>query len=128
MDELDLGNGSSLPLYLDPDSFDSAVSGVVSAYDSLTKLLSSSRNTTTDDSDLGDSAVASACENFRRAWLTETELTAQAVGIIVQLLPRTKNNYQETDNSGGTGIGELEPQVPSPVPPVTEPSRDEPGG
>ncbi|MGW4720320.1 hypothetical protein [Nocardia sp. NPDC004260] len=132
MDELDLGNGRTLPLYLDPESFDSAVSGVVSTYDSLTKLLNSLKNTGMDGSGLGDSAVASACVDFRRAWVTETELTAQAVGIIVELLPRAKRQYQEADHDGRAsvegGTGQVPPLAPPPVPPVTEPSGRPPGG
>jgi hypothetical protein len=101
---------------------------VVSTYDSLTKLLNSLKNTGMDDSGLGDSAVASACADFRHAWVTETELTAKAVGIIVELLPQAKRKYQEADHDGGTRIGGGTGQVPSPVPLVTEPSSRPPSG
>ena len=104
MGQLDLGSGKSLPLYLDPDSFDSAVYGVVLTYDSLTSLLNSLKNAGTDGSGLGDSAVASACADFNRAWVAETELTAKAVGTIVELLPRVKRRYQDVDQDGGTSV------------------------
>ena len=123
MGELDLGNGRSLSLYLDPDSFDSAVSGVVSTYDSLTTLLNSLKSTGMDGSGLGGGAVASACADFHSAWVTETELTAKAVGIIVELLRRGERMYQEADRDGGTIIGGAgSTEMPSLVPPDTEPS------
>ncbi|MGW5520144.1 hypothetical protein [Nocardia africana] len=125
--DLDLGNGRSLPLYLAPDSFDSAVFGVVSTYDSLTRLLNNLKNTGIDGSGLGDSSVAAACADFRSAWVTETELTAKAVGIIVDLLPRVKRQYQEADHDAGTSIGGTD-MTPSLVPSVTEPSGRPPSG
>ncbi|NKY88489.1 hypothetical protein [Nocardia veterana] len=131
MGELDLGNGSSLPLYLDPDTFDSAVAGVVWTYDSLTRLLGSLKNTGIDNPGLGDGAVASACAEFRGAWVTETELTAKAVGIIVDLLPRVERDYQDTDRDGGGSIGaagDSNGAVPSVVPPVTDSSGRPPRG
>ncbi|PPJ32197.1 hypothetical protein C5F51_05115 [Nocardia nova] len=125
--DLDLGNGRSLPLYLAPDSFDSAVLGVVLTYDSLTRLLNNLENTVIDGSGLGDSAVAAACADFRSAWETETEITAKAVGIIVDLLPRVKRKYQDADQDAGMGIGGTDP-TPSLVPSVTQPSGRPPSG
>lgn len=128
VDELDLRNGRTLPLYLDPHAFESAVSGLVSAYDSLTKLLRNLKNTDMDGSGLGDSAVASACADFHRAWVAETELTAQAFGIIVELLPRAERKYQEADHDGGTSVDSGTSEVLPLAPPVTEPSARPPSG
>ena len=122
MGDFDLGNGGSLPLYLDPNSFDPAVAGVVFTYDDLTSLLNSLKIAGMTDSGLGDSAVTSACTKFHRAWVAETELTAKAVGMIVELLPRVKRAYQGADHDSGLSIDSSTAEVPSQVPPAAEPS------
>lgn len=120
--DFDLGNGRSLPLFLDPDSFDPAVAGVVMTYDDLNSLSSNMKNTGIDYSDLGDSTVVSACTDFHRAWVAETELTAKAVGIIVELLPRVKRAYQEVDQDSGGSIDSSIAEMPAQVPPIAGPS------